>query len=78
MHKLEVRVLYLSPNKLYGLGLTCGTWKAEVVHIYDFYSSSGLAAPVGGCLKLTGNAFGLFCFADYDLYSSRADRSVEP
>lgn len=50
MHELEVRVVYISPNNLCGPGVTCGSWKAEVVHIYDFYSS-GMAVPVGGYLK---------------------------
>lgn len=47
MHKLEINVVYISPNKLSGPGLTCGSWKTEVVHIYYFYFSE-MAVPAGG------------------------------
>lgn len=77
MHKFEIHVVYISPNKFSGPGLTCGSWKTEVVHVYYFYFSE-MAVPLGGCLKQTGNGFGLFCATDCDQDSSGAGRpSVE-
>lgn len=79
MHKLEVHVVYLPPNNLCGPGLTHGSLKTEVVHIYDLYFSSGMNVPVGGCPKQLAMVLVLFFVADYDLDSSGADRpSVEP
>ena len=43
VHKLEVLVANLSPKSICGRRLTCGSWKAEVVHLHNFYFSSGVA-----------------------------------
>lgn len=43
MHKLEVFVTNLSPNRARGHSLTCGSWRAKVAHLHDIYLSSGTA-----------------------------------